>query len=95
MLINNLSILAGETSNFIVNLIDDERPLFLVSSDHNYNYELLTILSEHQELNRVVELAKEKQGEMFYHLRDIREKKRVLEYKIEKLEYVDTSEMEN
>lgn len=95
VLINNLSILAGETSNFIVNLIDDERPLFLVSSDHNYNYELLTILSEHQELNRVVELAKEKQGEMFYHLRDIREKKRVLEYKIEKLEYVDTTEMEN
>ena len=32
---------------------------------------------------------------MFYHLRDIREKKRVLEYKIEKLEYVDTTEMEN
>lgn len=95
LLIDNLSILAGETSNFIINLIDDERPLFLVSSDHKYNYELLTILAEHPILNHIIDVTKDKQSEMFGYLRDVRDKKDNLEYKIEKLEYVDTTELEN
>lgn len=94
LLIDNLSILAGETSNFIINLIDDERPLFLVSSDHKYNYELLTILAEHPTLNHIIDVTKDKQTEMFEYLRQVRSKKDNLEYKINKLEYIDTTELQ-
>ena len=93
-LLEKLSLIIDRENGYVANILDDEQPMLLVRSSDKSNYNLVKLLTEHPQLNRLIGVFKEKYIEFRGDLSSIRSSKQRLEYKLNNTRYVDEEKLE-
>lgn len=62
-ILRNLSVVMEDNSRYLVNVLDSEQSLLLVKSDKKANSDLLKVITEHKDIERLTKLFKEKVSE--------------------------------
>lgn len=88
-LMYNLGLLVDYESGYIANILDDDQPLLLVKSDNKSNYNLIKVLTEHPQLNKMLVNFKVKYPEYRRELQEVKGKKTRLEQNLKTVRYVD------
>ena len=93
-ILEKLSAIVEQESGFIANILDLDQNLLLVNTNNKSNDNLLKILTEHEDLTRLVELFTTKYPIYRNKLNDVEKTKYRLEYALEDLEYVNIDKLE-
>ena len=93
-LIKNLSVLIDPKGEIIVNIIDLEQNLLMVSTSNNTNNGLMELLLFDERLDRLIQVSAEKEEEYSRMLKAIDNNITILGVKLSQLEYIDIVSLE-
>lgn len=94
-LMDNLGLLVDYESGYVANILDNDQPLLLVKSDNKSNYNLIKVLTEHPQLNKMLINFKVKYPEYRRELQEVKSKKARLEQNLKTVKYVDEELLES